>query len=310
MGVCWLPCPSYKPTRPLQSRHMPRLLRIGDFSQLAQVSTRMLRHYDQIGLLKPASVDAISDYRLYALDQLPRLNRILALKDLGLSLDQIADVLRDDVPTERLHAMLDAKQREIEQHVRAEQDRMWRVRARLTRIEHEGQRSEHDVVLKISGACTIVSTRRVLSSMHDVLNARREMLLAAHDVVRRYALEPCNLPAAELVLYHNDEYVDENMDIEAGVCVHADDLAGHIVTGNVSVRQLAAQPSLAAVVHRGTLWQARDTLTSLYVWLGENGFASAGPCCEWHLSGYENDLVTHDQLVVMEFHVPVTPLAS
>ncbi len=141
---------------------MSRLLKIGDFSQLAQVSTRTLRHYDQIGLLKPASIDAFSDYRYYALEQLPRLNRILALKDLGLSLSQIADVLNDTLSAERLRTMLDAEQRKIAQTVRAEQERMLRVRARLGQIEREGERDKHDVVLKADEARTIVTARRVV----------------------------------------------------------------------------------------------------------------------------------------------------
>ncbi len=65
------------------------MYRIGDFSRLTQVSVRMLRYYDEQGLLKPASVDRFTDYRYYSADQLPRLNRILALRDLGFTTDQI-----------------------------------------------------------------------------------------------------------------------------------------------------------------------------------------------------------------------------
>ena len=64
----------------------PHLFKIGDFSQIGQVSVRMLRHYDELGLLKPAYVDRLTDYRYYSLEQLPKLNRLLALKDLGFSL--------------------------------------------------------------------------------------------------------------------------------------------------------------------------------------------------------------------------------
>jgi DNA-binding transcriptional MerR regulator/effector-binding domain-containing protein len=285
---------------------MPRLLKIGDFSQLAQVSTRTLRHYDQIGLLKPASTDASSDYRYYALEQLPRLNRILALKDLGLSLDQIAHVLRDDVTVEQLRDMLNARQREIEQHMRAEQERMTRVRAVLTRIEREGQPARHDVVLKAGSTCVVVTERRVVPSIRDVLGARRDMLSASHDAARLYKLELCDLPAAEVVIYHNDGYTEEDVDIEAGVCVRAPVAPRGEFSGGV--RELPAHKLLAAAVHHGTLWQARDTLTALYAWLGENAFASSGPCREWHLSGFENDLARHDQPVTMEFQVPVQPL--
>ena len=61
---------------------------------LAQTSVRMLRHYDKLGLLEPSYTDKFTGYRYYTLQQLPRLNRILALKELGFSLDQIARLLR------------------------------------------------------------------------------------------------------------------------------------------------------------------------------------------------------------------------
>ncbi len=69
------------------------MFKIGEFSRLTQVSVRMLRHYDQLNLLKPAQVDTFTDYRYYSAGQLPRLNRILALQDLGFTLAQVKDML-------------------------------------------------------------------------------------------------------------------------------------------------------------------------------------------------------------------------
>ena len=63
------------------------MLKIGDFSKLSYVSAKALRHYDDLGLLQPAHIDPATGYRYYTVDQLPRLHRILALKDLGLALE-------------------------------------------------------------------------------------------------------------------------------------------------------------------------------------------------------------------------------
>jgi DNA-binding transcriptional MerR regulator len=84
------------------------MLRIGDFARLSQVSVVTLRHYDELGLFKPAEVDPLTGYRYYSAAQLPRLNRILALKDLGFTLDQIERVLADGLTPEQLRAMLRA----------------------------------------------------------------------------------------------------------------------------------------------------------------------------------------------------------
>ncbi len=94
------------------------MLKIGDFSQLAQVSVRALRIYDEMGLLKPVHVDRFTGYRYYEAEQLPRLNRIIALKDLGLTLDQIAQLLKDDLSAEQLRGMLMMKQADLEQELK------------------------------------------------------------------------------------------------------------------------------------------------------------------------------------------------
>lgn len=69
------------------------MLKIGEFSKLSRVSVRMLRHYDEIGLLKPAETNRFTDYRYYREDQLPAVCRITALKDMGFSLADIVRIL-------------------------------------------------------------------------------------------------------------------------------------------------------------------------------------------------------------------------
>src|SRR5512147_3281105 len=113
------------------------MFKIGDFSRLTQVSIKTLRYYDEIGLLKPAQIDRFTNYRYYTIEQLPRLNRILALKDLGLSLDQIGDLLKRDLPADQLRGMLMLRQAEIEQEMQAMHLQMRRVEARLKQIERE-----------------------------------------------------------------------------------------------------------------------------------------------------------------------------
>ena len=115
------------------------MLKIGDFSQLAQVSVRALRIYDEMGLIKPVHVDKFSGYRYYETEQLPRLNRIIALKDLGFSLEQVSHLLDGELSAEKLRGMLMMKQAEIEQELNESQLRLMRVEARLRQIEREGK---------------------------------------------------------------------------------------------------------------------------------------------------------------------------
>ncbi len=100
------------------------MFKIGDFSKLSQVSVKALRYYDELGLLKPVEVDRFTGYRYYSADQLPRLNRILALKDLGLTLDEIGALLDDELPAAQIRGMLRLKQVEARERVEEERARL------------------------------------------------------------------------------------------------------------------------------------------------------------------------------------------
>ena len=93
------------------------MIRIGDFSKLSRVSVKTLRFYDEMGLLRPVEVDRFTGYRYYEFDQLPRLHRILALKDLGFSLEEIGRLLEGDLTAEQMRGMLKLRQAEIRQRV-------------------------------------------------------------------------------------------------------------------------------------------------------------------------------------------------
>jgi DNA-binding transcriptional MerR regulator len=138
------------------------VLKIGDFSRIGQVSVKTLRYYDEIGLLRACQTDTFSGYRYYTFDQLPRLNRILALKELGLSLNQIDQLLNDDLSAEQLRGMLRLKQVEIQQRMVDEQEKLARVEARLKMIKQEDKMSEYNVVIKQVEPLNVASVRDVI----------------------------------------------------------------------------------------------------------------------------------------------------
>jgi DNA-binding transcriptional MerR regulator len=113
------------------------MLKIGEFSQLAQVTVKTLHHYDEIGLLKPAHIDTFTKYRYYTLEQLPRVHRIMALKDLGLSLEQISLMLREEMPNDQIRGMLRLKQAEAQQQMRDVQQQLALIEFRLHMIERD-----------------------------------------------------------------------------------------------------------------------------------------------------------------------------
>jgi len=142
------------------------MIKIGDFARLSQVSVVTLRYYDEMDLLKPVKVDAFTGYRFYSASQLPRLNRILALKDLGFALEQIKLMLADGLTHEQLRSMLTIQRDEVEQRLADEQGRLSRIEARLRQIEMENKMPNYDVVIKTVPAM-LVAARRITIPTND-----------------------------------------------------------------------------------------------------------------------------------------------
>ena len=279
------------------------MYKIGEFSQLGQVSVRTLRHYDDLGLLKPAHIDRFTDYRYYAIEQLPRLNRILALKDLGFSLEQIARLLDDDLPADQIRGMLKMKQSELEREVEEGQARLARVEARLRQIEREGRLPPYEILLKEVDPLVVASARRTVPTIDDMARIR----CAAYADLYRW-LERNRVEAAqpELALYHNPEYTDLNIDMEAAVAVseNARDEHAQASAGQIGLRELPAVRMMASVLHHGSFYEVPDALVALYAWTGANGYTAAGPYREIHLFGRETELADVNS-VVIEMQLPV-----
>ncbi|MGC2298392.1 MAG: helix-turn-helix domain-containing protein [Acidobacteriaceae bacterium] len=115
------------------------MLKIGDFSALAQVSIKTLRYYDEAGLLEPEWVDPENGYRYYAVRQIARLHRILALKDFGFSLEEIGRLLAGRVTAEQMRGMLLLQQAEQKKRVEEEGDRLSRLNSRIELVSCAGR---------------------------------------------------------------------------------------------------------------------------------------------------------------------------
>ena len=132
------------------------MLSIGEFARLGRVSVRALRHYDEIGLLRPASVDPETGYRCYAPAQLGQLNRIVALKELGLSLAQSRQLVTG-ITADELRGMLVLRRAQLEEELETQKNQMLEVEARLSYIEREGTMPADDITVKKIPAMGVVA---------------------------------------------------------------------------------------------------------------------------------------------------------
>src|SRR5215470_8322983 len=140
---------------------------IGRVARLAQVSVRTLRHYDDLGLLKPSHVDPITGYRHYTPEQVLRLHRILVLRDLGVPLAQIGRLIDDDVTVEQLRGILRLRQAEARARLAAQTEQLRRVEVRLAQLE-EASVTDYDVIVKRLAPMRVVALTEELEGYEQI----------------------------------------------------------------------------------------------------------------------------------------------
>ena len=240
---------------------------IGEFARHGRVSVRMLRHYDAIGLLRPATVDAATGYRFYRAGQLAELNRIIALKDLGFTLGQVQAILAEQVSAAELRGMLKLRRAEIHAQIDAETSRLARVEARLLTIEDEARVPVDGVVIKRLapvrvGELTGTAAGYEPESITPVIQP------LYHDVWCRLA--SADIPAAgPAVAYYEDE-------AQGGIVVHAAVPVAAASAEGVTIVDLPEVDSAAAIIHHGSMDDVLPTGQALARWIDANGYRSAG----------------------------------
>jgi DNA-binding transcriptional MerR regulator/effector-binding domain-containing protein len=282
------------------------MFKIGDFSKLAQVSSRMLRHYDQLGLLVPSHIDEWTGYRYYTIDQLPRLHRLIALKELGFSLEQVAQLLQEDeVPVEQLRGMLRMRQAELEQELRAGQFRLAEVEGRLWQIERAGKPSDYEIVVKPVEPQPVASVRQVVphaSEMDYYCRTLYERLYSSLASLEIKPLEP------EITIYHAEEYTEIDLDVETAVVVDENIVprppAGD-VEGFIAFRTVPGADLAAALIYEGPFAEIQPAILELLRWVGMHQHTPAGPLRELHLSGPAHVKGLPVDSAIVELQLPI-----
>lgn len=268
------------------------MIRIGDFSKLSRISVKTLRYYDEMGLLKPVEVDPFTGYRLYEYSQLSTLNRILVLKDLGFSLEEIGRLLDDGPSVEQMRGMLKLRETEARQRVQEEADRLERIRTWLRQIEQEDGVSKYDVVIKKVDEIKTASVR-------DVVPTPPEQGGLWGELEGYLAMQRVRPVGACFTLYHDDEFKERDWDLE--VCEPiADDISE---SKRVKVRTLPAS-TMACTMHNGPFVTISEAYNAIGKWITDNGYRITGPCREVYLRPSKNGSQT-DPDTVTEIQFPV-----
>jgi DNA-binding transcriptional MerR regulator len=276
------------------------MFNIGDFSKICQVPVSALRYYADLELLVPASIDRFTGFRYYELDQLPRLNRILALKDMGLSLEEIGRLLNEEVSADEMRGMFRLQQAKIQQQVEEEMARLARVAARLREIEKEGKMPNQDVVLKSIEPVHVISIREIIPTPTTV----GKLLNEGFGALARQGIQPAAAPQA---IYHDEEFKLTDMDVEVVIPVAGSVTEDMVLADGRAfiVRDLPPVSSAASVVHVGGYDGLTATYQALGKWIEANGYRIAGASREIYLKpqGIDSD-------PIVEIQWPVEKVAS
>ena len=270
------------------------MFRIGDFSKICQVSVKALRHWESEGLLRPASVDAETGYRYYSVEQVAEVNRILALRTMGLALPQIRRMLNDQPSADDLRAMLKLKQAELEQEIEQSAQRLRAVESRLKQLETGGILPGYEVALKEIAPQNILAVRDTVPTMQALV----ELLEETHSYSQ--ARTGVNL----LAVFYDDDYEDVQINVEIGFPVEGSQPPIPL-RQNRQMRQtgLPGIPLMATTIHSGPWLSLSQGYSQLGRWIDENGYRIIGPGREVY---YHIDWDDLQETTVTELQFPIT----
>lgn len=239
---------------------------IGDFARLGGVSVRMLRHYDDIGLLRPAEVDEWTGRRRYEVAQLAVLNRLVTLKNLGFTLRQVGDLARGGIDSGELRGMLRTRRAELERQVQDTRHQVAQVDAQLRLIESEHEMSEQEVVVKQVEPIRVAALCEVVAADATFADVVEGLFVRAGEV-----MDAAGLPPRTPVSW----YVPGPSATEDTLRVHA----GYVVSGDAAGLEVVEMPAVdvASVIHRGPMDGIGRAYQTLARWADARGDEFSGP---------------------------------
>ena len=248
---------------------------IGEFARHGRVSVRMLRHYDTIGLLRPAAVDPVSGYRFYQASQLAELNRVIALKELGFTLQQVQAILAEKVSAAELRGMLKLRRAEIQALLETETTRLARIEARLLTIEDEARVPADGIVVKRLAPVRVAELAADAASWEP--EAITPVIGPLYTELWQRLCSAEVAPAGPGVAYYEDVPGGEGAIVVHAAVPIAGPVGGEAGRGpGFSVVDLPAVDTAAVIIHHGSMDDVMPTGQALARWIDANGYRSAG----------------------------------
>lgn len=242
------------------------MFKIGEFSKLTQVSARMLRYYDETGLLKPAVIDSWTGYRMYSAEQIPVLNKIIYLRDSGFQRAEIAYALKQDNGTSIME-QLDHKRLEIEADIQQLQAKLKKIDTAKTELLRGQSEIHYNISIKSIPRYFVLSLRRIVSDYY----AEGDLWKELSEFVVQNKIE---VSSNTFSLYHDEDYRESDVDIE--LCVTANKAGND--SGDFRFHFVEPVEQMACMMVSGDFSNIAGAYRSFADWLENNSaYKMLGP---------------------------------
>ena len=247
------------------------MLKIGEFSKLSRVSIRMLRRYNEVGLLLPAETDPITGYRYYSEDQLPAAGRITALRDMGFGLAAIEQLLATWEEPVALEAILQEEAALAQRRLRA-------LETLRQRLRKEDNAMDYTVNLKTLPQRQAACLRMTIPT-YDQEGTLWQILMQETAHLNLQPDDPCYCS----VTFHDGEFKEGDVDVEAQKTVRGQ----YPDTEHVQFK-LLPPVTFASTVYQGPYEKIGEANAAVAAWVRDNGYTYDGPAFNiYHISPHE-----------------------
>ncbi len=264
---------------------------IGVFSQINRITTKTLRHYDEIGLLKPEYVDKFTGYRYYTSNQLPIMHKIITLKQMGLTLAEIKEIISNPLAAEMF---LKLREREISQNIKNEQIKLLQIKNYSNIIKGDIQ-FMYTPVIKELPEVTVASMRQIVKGYADFFHLCPDIM--AKEMERAGCV--CAIPEYCFNIYHDGEYKDKDIDVE--ICEAVTELKPD--TAIIKFKKVPKVETAICLLHKGPYETLRDAYIFVFGWIKDNNYEVVDNPRESYIDGIWNKESPGDWLT--EIQVPV-----
>lgn len=256
------------------------MLKIGEFSKLSRVSIRMLRHYDEMGLLKPFQIDSCTGYRYYSEEQLLLVGRIAELKNMGFSLAVIGEILLAYGNKEVLERYFSEKEAELRTLVQQAAERLRLLETARERMRKDENAMKYNVVLKTLPE-RYAATVRMTIPCYEQEGMLWGVLVSETEKLHLIPDDPCYCS----VVFHDGEYKEKDVDVEAQKTVKGT----YSDTEHVKFKTLPAV-TFASATYKGPYSLINEVNAAVAQWIRDNGYEYDGLTFNiYHVSPHETD---------------------